>query len=247
MLRPHWEWNLNCTFLNASFEILVLILDETGRQVSMARVTIGLCLGISALILTFGSQPARADETSIVVNGGFETGDLTGWTETGDNSARCFPAVSVQNLGPASFCGGAVNTFPPHSGQYAAFFNNATTLGAGTISQTLLTTAGDTYNLTFWLDTFAAPTTPNEFTVMWGTQQVLDLVNIDTNNSYRKYSVNVTATGSNTTLSLIGTNNPSSTGLDDVSVSAVPEPSTLVLLGTGLVAVMALVLKKSAG
>jgi len=72
-------------------------------------------------------------------------------------------------------------------------------------------------------------------------------VNIDTNNSYQEYSVNVTAIGSNTTLSLIGTNNPSSTGLDDVSVSAVPEPSALVLLGTGLLAVMALALKKSAG
>jgi hypothetical protein len=82
---------------------------------------------------------------------------------------------------------------------------------------------------------------------MWGTQQVLDLVNIDTNNSYQEYSINVTATSSNTTLSLIGTNNPSSTGLDNVSVSAVPEPSTLVLLGTGLAAVMALALKKSAG
>jgi len=54
------------------------------------------------------------------------------------------PAVSVQNLGPASFCGGAVNTFPPNGGQYAAFFNNATTLGAGHLTNDL-TTAGGTY------------------------------------------------------------------------------------------------------
>lgn len=209
---------------------------------SMARVTGGFCLGMLALILTVGSQVAQADGINIVVNGGFETGDLTGWTESGDNPGRCFPAVSVQNLGPASFCGGAVNTFPPHSGQYAAFFNNAAALGIGSISQTLSTTPGDTYNLTFWLNTFTNPTTPNQFIVDWGGQQVADLVNINTNNTYVEYSLNVTAAGSNTTLAFLGTNDPSSTGLDDVSVVAVPEPTTLTLLCTGLLP--ALVLKR---
>src|SRR5208283_8994 len=105
---------------------------------------VGFSVVLAVVGLTFGNVPVRADGTNIVVNGGFETGDFTGWTETGDNPARCFPAVSVENLGPTSFCPPSVNTMPPHSGEYLAFFNYAPSVGVGTISQTLSTTSGAT-------------------------------------------------------------------------------------------------------
>lgn len=211
----------------------------------MRRSQIGFSIVFAILGLTFLSEPAGATGTNIVVNGGFETGDFTGWTESGDNPARCFPAVSVEDLGPTSFCPPSVNTMPPHSGQYAAFFNYAPSVGVGTISQTLSTTSGESYNLTFWVNTFTNPTTPNQLIVDWGGQQLFDLVNINTNNSYVEYSSNVVAMGSNTILEFIGTNTPSSTGLDDVSVVPTPEPSSLILLCFGVIMALGLTQRKT--
>lgn len=219
----------------------------------MNRSSIRFSVGLLLLSLSFGSLSARAGGTNIVFNGGFETGTLTGWTESGDNVSKCFPAVYVASLNQVtSFCNNTVSPFPPHSGEFAAFFQNAANLGAGTISQDLSTTPGTTYDLTFWLATFADPSSgnqvPNQMIVSWGGQQVKDIVNITTNGKYEEFSVDVLATGSSTILSFVGTNDPNVTGLDDVSALAIattPEPSSLLLLSTGLLTALFFTLKKT--
>jgi len=218
----------------------------------MNRSTVSYLTGLLLLSLSFGSSLVQAGPTNIVLNGGFETGDLTGWTESGDNTARCFPAVYVASLNQVtSFCNNSVSPFPPHSGQFAAFFQNSAALGAGTISQDLSTTPGTTYDLTFWLASFADPIlgqTPNQMIVDWGGLQVADIVNLSTDGSYQQFSVNVLATGSSTLLSFVGTNDPNVTGLDDVSALAIAttsEPSSLMLLSTGVLAALCLALKKA--
>ena len=218
----------------------------------MNRSTVSYLTGLLLLSLSFGSSLVQAGPTNIVLNGGFETGDLTGWTEKGDNTARCFPAVYVASLNQVtSFCNNSVSPFPPHSGQFAAFFQNSAALGAGTISQDLSTTPGTTYDLTFWLASFADPIlgqTPNQMIVDWGGLQVADIVNLSTDGSYQQFSVNVLATGSSTLLSFVGTNDPNVTGLDDVSALAIAttsEPSSLMLLSTGVLAALCLALKKA--
>jgi hypothetical protein len=60
----------------------------------------------------------------LVTNDGLETGDFTGWTQSGNTS---FTSVDL-GLG--------------HSGSYGAKFGPA---GIGTISQNIITTPGQTY------------------------------------------------------------------------------------------------------
>src|SRR5437016_1069609 len=67
----------------------------------------------------------------LTVNGGFETGDLTGWTNTGDTSST------------------AVNNVNPHSGTFALEAGPAN--GEGFLDQVIPTVAGTAYDVSFWL------------------------------------------------------------------------------------------------
>src|ERR1700730_10015968 len=68
---------------------------------------------------------------NIVTNGGFETGDFTGWTQSGNTG----------------FTG--VDTDSAHSGNFGAF--SGPTGSEGFLSQTLNTVAGMAYDLSFFL------------------------------------------------------------------------------------------------
>src|SRR5437763_12768139 len=75
----------------------------------------------------------RASAQELIVNGGFETGDFTGWTQSGNTG---FTAVT-NNPGGA------------HSGTFYASFGPVGSLGF--ITQTAATTAGSTYTLNYLL------------------------------------------------------------------------------------------------
>jgi hypothetical protein len=161
--------------------------------------------GLAVLALLAGPSVSSAD---LIVNGGFETGDFTGWT-TGANS---YPEYIV--------------TDPVNSGTYAAqiagyqFFPN-------TLSQTVTTTPGQDYRLSFWrYQDDGEP--PIGLTVYWDGTPVFS--ETDTGfQPYQQFSATVTGTGSDTVL-FSSYNDPSFTYLDDVSLDPVPEPSSLALL-----------------
>ncbi len=156
--------------------------------------------------------PAAADPTNLVTNPGFETGDMTGWSGDG-----AFAATNYDE--------GA------NSGLYAAFFGYVNALGS--ISQTIATTAGESYTFSFYFASDGG--TPNEFQAYFGNTQVFESLNAPAF-GYTLESFTVAAIDVNTTITFSGQNNPSWQALDDVSVTAndVPEPATLAVLGSAL-------------
>ena len=165
------------------------------------------CALIAAMSLSLSQ--ARAD---LIVNGGFETGDFTGWT-TGPNT---FPQFIVGS--------------PVHSGHFAAqiagFSNRPDTL-----SQAVTTSPGQSYDLSFWR--FVDGGGPTILlTGSWDGQQIFSEFNTGSQ-PYQQFSFNVVGTGSDTLL-FTSANDPSFTYLDDVSLTPstiTPEPSSMALLG----------------
>lgn len=171
---------------------------------------------LTAVALSAGA--AGTASADVVVNGGFETGDFTGWTFNGD---------LVNNF----VAGGFV-----HGGNFAAWFGEIG--GLGTLSQTLVTTPGQAYDLSFW---FAGDgDSPSQLIASVNGNQLLNLVDPAFDPDYVKYTYSFTATGAATPLVFSFRDDDFFINLDDVSVvAAVPEPSPVVLLGVaGLAALV---------
>ena len=175
----------------------------------MSNVRFGsLARAIAAAAIVVASAQAHAN---IVVNGGFETGDFTGWTRFGNTG---FTGVSTL----------------AHSGTYAAFFGPVGSTGG--IFQTLATIPGETYQIDFWLTNRDG--SPNSFEFNWdGGAPELSLLNF-ASAPYTSYSYDLAASSTSTDLRFTFRDDPSYLWLDDVSVTTVPEPATIALFGVGL-------------
>ncbi len=167
----------------------------------------------AALAATMGSAPAFA--TEYLTNGGFETGDLTGWTPGGN-----FEFTQVDPSGTI------------YSAQAGNYYVDAGPIGSdGTLSQTFTDVAGQTLDVSGWV--IGNGMSPSDVNFSFdGTTYVS--INPVPDQGWTEYSFTVTATGKDT-FTVGFRNDPSYDGLDSfsVSASAVPEASTWAMMLAG--------------
>ena len=135
----------------------------------------------------------------LVQNGGFETA-FTGWTQSGNDGATLL----------------STNALYVHSGTNGAQLGPFGSLGF--ISQTLATTPGASYVLSFWLDSPTNGLTPNEFLVSWNGATLFGQINLPAI-GWTNLQFSVTATGTTAVLQFGFRDDPSYFGLDDISVA----------------------------
>src|SRR5262249_42875641 len=108
------------------------------------------------VVVNFGlDSAALCDHVpgNLVANCGFETGDFTGWTRSGDPSAT------------------SITTAAAHSGMWGLFTGPVQDLGF--FSQMLPTVSGGNYRICYWISNLSSGT-PNRFQVSWGGTVIRD-------------------------------------------------------------------------
>lgn len=171
--------------------------------------------------LSAGSlSPCDAQAGNLVVNCGFESGDFTGWTWGGNTGATLVTSGTFYVYSGAN------------SGSYYAVLGP---VGSdGILAQTLSTTPGDTYTVSFYLG--AVGDSPSDFSAYWDGNTLLSLSNPSVP-AYTQFLYTVTGTGSDT-IQFNFRDDPAYIALDDIVVldagTVIPEPGSMGLLIAGL-------------
>jgi PKD repeat protein len=162
--------------------------------------------------------PVTANMNNLVVNGGFERDDFSGWTLSGDTY---WTVVDD----------GSESSITPHSGSYEAALGTLSSLGY--LSQTMATRPGTNYWLSCWLN--HAGGDPNDiFIISWNGTKLLDETNLPAP-AWTNYQFVVSATGTSSVLQFgFAASGVDYLDLDDISVVAFPTLAQPRIAGVGL-------------
>lgn len=141
-------------------------------------------------------QPAAAQ---VVMNGDFEAGDLSSWTQFGDTTFSGVDSINVNN------------------GLFSATFGPADPAGGG-ITQDLATVIGQSYLISYFLS--SAGGAPNSFQADFGGTTIQTLMDAS-DFGFTQFSFLAVATATTTPLSFTFYSVPGAWNLDDVTISAV--------------------------
>ena len=235
---------LNWSLANASSWLTVSTASGTLSSDASTTVTISLnSAAANFLIGNYSADVSIANQTDGTVqnrqfdlyvgNGGFETGDLTDWTLVGSTELVYALAADDADVAGKDALPGQPDELFVHSGLYGAVLGewaspNLTPVppAVGSLSQTVATTAGQQYLVSFWLtsvpDTNGA-TTPSSFAAKWNGSALYARANLSAF-GWTNLQFVAPATSTSTTLEFDFNNDPGAFGLDDVTVEPVPAP-----------------------
>ena len=132
-------------------------------------------------------------------------------------------SASWTSVDSSNFQGVGGDSAFAHTGNNYAFLGATGTIGS--LSQSLSTVAGQSYNLSFWLANDGG-LPPNSFEVFWNGVSVFSLTN-SAGFSYTQFgALNLLATGASTVLEFRSRNDQDFWRLDDISVDAVGVPES---------------------
>lgn len=123
---------------------------KAGAESPLRRLAHGAAM-LAALGLSVAVTPAaQAGVSELVTNGGFETGDFTGWSVVNTGAGGCGTNAWVVNSTGAHGCSGNVGAMPaPVSGTYAAYSTFDGPASTMHISQQIFVGAVGTASLSF--------------------------------------------------------------------------------------------------
>ena len=142
-----------------------------------------------------------ASHANLIVNGGFETGDFSGW-KLGNGTGH---AIGINFLVGSERSEHHGSGDMAHHGLGEALFGGIG--GDVTLSQSVATNANEHYTVDFWLmnDTAASPGKHgfggNDFSASWnGVALMPTIVNADKSSGYTEYQFDVTGAAGHSTL-----------------------------------------------
>jgi VPDSG-CTERM exosortase interaction domain len=183
--------------------------------------------GILALVSLLGLGITQSARANLITNGGFETGDFSGWTV----------------LGTDNLVEGSVPLISPHSGSSQAQFG----INTNSITQNVATTPGSSYVIRFFLAAKIFNQVDGAFSVSWGALTGTSGLTPPGIHPFTEFTFTVPALSPTTALQF-QFSDPNITSntyyLDDISVNpvgvGVPDAgSTLPLLGFALLGLVA--------
>jgi hypothetical protein len=191
-------------------------------------------------VVLFAVRASAIPIGNIVKNGNFETGGLPPWKTSGNTGGSSAFSASAVNNGAFGVDGDA------HTGSFAAFAHPRGSLGY--LSQSLQTTQGTVYELSFWLSASssqafsaaAAAGQPLTFQIFWNGSLIFQQTTAFSS-TYSHYDfVLPVATSSRTNLKFGFRNNSGEFHLDDVivGVASVPEAFSTLWLGIPVLIVL---------